>query len=149
MKEKMKIATKNFYLLCLNRPGLSVSAELYVPAAKTFPEFLAEVSEYPSLCLSSASSRAAASWTMNIRQPINIWALIVSVSTWRALTNKLTILGLKWLKFVRGTFLSVPGTSSLIGMLAKWSGRASNDCNKWIAHRLKSPRFIELQNYFK
>lgn len=140
---------QNGFLFTLSEQKEPVCRYLYVPAAKTFPEFLAEVSEYPSLCLSSASSRAAASWTMNIRQPINIWALIVSVSTWRALTNKLTILGLKWLKFVRGTFLSVPGTSSLIGMLAKWSGRASNDCNKWIAHRLKSPRFIELQNYFK
>lgn len=51
------------------------------------------------------------------------------------------------MKFVSGTFLSLPGTSSLIGMLAKWSGSASSDCNKWIEHRLRSPRFIELRKY--
>ena len=56
-----------------------VCSSLFLPAAKTFPEFL--VSEYPSACLSSASSSDAASWTRNIRQPISIWALPVSVST--------------------------------------------------------------------
>ena len=49
------------------------------------------------------------------------------------------------MKFVSGIFLSVPGTSSLMGMLAKWSGSANSDCNKWIEQRLRSPRFIELR----
>ena len=51
------------------------------------------------------------------------------------------------MKFVSGTFLSVPGTSSLIGMLAKWSGSASSDCSRWMEQRLRSPRFIELRQY--
>ena len=52
---------------------------VYVPAAKILPEFLAEVSEYPSFCLSSASSRAAASWTMAMLTNQNT-VLIISVS---------------------------------------------------------------------
>ena len=42
-------------------------------------------------------------------------AFCASVSTWRALTRRLTILGRRWLKLVRGWLRAVPGTSSLMG----------------------------------
>ena len=116
-----------------------------LPAVKTLAEFRAEDSEYPSVCLSSASSRAAASCTRNIKHPISIWALMVSVSTWRALTSRLMILGLRWLKLVSGTLLSAPGTSSLMGMLAKCSGRPSRDWSRWMEFLLRSPRLMELR----